>query len=97
MEYIEKSIDKDYATIFKQFNQIDSSLSRDNEGSGLGLFIVNSFVTLHNGKIEAFSIKNIGSKFDIILPIIITDTYDNNNIANEPLEQLVKIEMSDLK
>ncbi|WP_294358009.1 HAMP domain-containing sensor histidine kinase [uncultured Clostridium sp.] len=84
-------------TIFKQFNQIDSSLSRDNEGSGLGLFIVNSFVTLHNGKIEAFSIKNIGSKFDIILPIIITDTYDNNNIANEPLEQLVKIEMSDLK
>lgn len=84
-------------TIFNKFHQVDSSLSRHNEGSGLGLFIVNSLVKLHHGKIEVFSIENIGTKFDIILPIFITNVTNGDNIAIQPLEQLIKVEMSDLK
>ena len=84
-------------TIFNRFHQVDSSLSRHNEGSGLGLFIVNSLVKLHHGKIEVFSIENIGTKFDIILPIFITNVTNDDNIAIQPLEQLIKVEMSDLK
>lgn len=83
--------------IFHRFHQVDSSLSRHSEGSGLGLFIVNSLVELHHGKIEVFSIENIGTKFDIILPIFISNTINDDNIAIQPLEQLIKIEMSDLK
>ncbi|CDM69017.1 Hypothetical protein CM240_1859 [Clostridium bornimense] len=83
--------------VFHRFHQVDSSLSRHNEGSGLGLFIVNSLVNLHYGKIEVFSIENIGTKFDITLPIFITNVTNDDNITIQPLEQLIKVEMSDLK
>lgn len=55
-------------TIFDRFEQIDSSLRRRKEGSGIGLSLVKSFVELHHGSIWAESQIGIGTEFFIELP-----------------------------
>ena len=55
--------------IFDKFTQLDTSFSRKNEGSGIGLSIVKSFVLLHNGKISVKSDLNKGTIFLIELPL----------------------------
>jgi len=55
--------------LFERFHQIDSSLSRSFEGTGIGLTLVNQFVTLMGGKITVESEENKGSKFLISLPM----------------------------
>ena len=56
-------------TVFERYQQVDSSLTKGIEGSGLGLSIVKSFVELHDGNITINSEPNIGSEFNISLPI----------------------------
>ena len=51
--------------IFKRFHQIDKSLSRNAEGSGIGLSLVKSLVKLHGGKISVDSEVGKGSTFKI--------------------------------
>ena len=55
--------------IFDRFIQVDNTMTRKNEGSGIGLSIVKSFVSLHNGSISVKSKENEGSEFVINLPI----------------------------
>ena len=55
--------------VFERYQQVDSSLTRGIEGSGLGLSIVKSFVGLHGGTIKVKSEENVGSEFHVILPI----------------------------
>lgn len=54
--------------IFERFIQVDKSLSRNNEGSGIGLSLVKSLVEMHNGTITLLSEINKGSEFIIELP-----------------------------
>ncbi len=55
--------------MFKPFEQAESSLTSSYAGSGLGLSIVQSFVTLMNGAISAESKLNVGTKITITLPL----------------------------
>jgi PAS domain S-box-containing protein len=55
--------------IFKKFQQLDNTFTRNNEGSGIGLSIVKAFVELHDGKISVSSELGKGSKFIIELPV----------------------------
>lgn len=57
-------------TIFDVFSQVDSSVTRSYEGTGLGLALAKQFVELHGGKIWAESQPNKGAVFHFTLPQI---------------------------
>lgn len=87
---------EDINSIFEKFVQLDNSLCRENEGSGIGLAIVKSFVESHNGKIYVDSIVNIGSRFVLKFPIV-KEEYENNNTFNKnKVKEYVEMELSDI-
>lgn len=60
---------KDLERIFEPFEQVESSLSRLFQGTGLGLSLTRKMVELHGGKIWAESGgKGKGSKFIFVIP-----------------------------
>ena len=84
--------------IFKRFHQIDKSLSRNAEGSGIGLSLVKSIVELHGGKISVESKPNEGSIFKIELP---TRTIEKSKVIEESMFfnnkiERINIEFSDI-
>lgn len=82
--------------IFDKFTQLDTSFSRKNEGSGIGLSIVKSFVLLHNGKISVKSELNKGTSFLIELPLTETSNIETKDASYDNLSENVKIELSDI-
>jgi signal transduction histidine kinase len=60
---------EDTAKLFLEFSQVDSSASRQQQGTGLGLALSKRFVELHGGTIGAESIYGRGSTFWFIVPI----------------------------
>lgn len=60
---------EDKEKLFKPFVQIDGALSRQYEGTGLGLVLVKKIVELHGGKVEISSEVGVGSCFTVDLPI----------------------------
>ena len=83
--------------IFERFGQANRSLSREHEGSGVGLYLVKSFVTMHKGKIEVTSKPGKGSKFSIELPVeIINEDESKNNILFRTDVEKIDIEFSDI-
>jgi signal transduction histidine kinase/DNA-binding response OmpR family regulator len=60
----------DMPQLFKPFTQLDSGLTREHEGTGLGLTLVSRLVELHGGSIEVESagIPGEGSSFTVSLP-----------------------------
>lgn len=83
--------------IFNRFYQADSSLHRNTEGSGLGLYIVKGLIELHKGTISVESQYGEGTTFTIALPIILTVKDDAKaNYSADDLSNLVRIELSDI-
>jgi signal transduction histidine kinase/ABC-type uncharacterized transport system substrate-binding protein len=72
--------------IFDRFTQIDSSLSRNGEGSGIGLSLVKSLVELHNGKIYLESELDKGATFTFELPIVTVE--ETSALINSSLETI---------
>ena len=54
--------------LFKSFMQIDSRLSRQYEGTGLGLTLVARLVEMHGGSVSVESQLGRGSRFTVMLP-----------------------------
>ena len=54
--------------LFKPFTQIDSSLTRQHAGTGLGLALVKQLVDLHGGTVAVGSTLGQGSCFTVSLP-----------------------------
>jgi signal transduction histidine kinase/CheY-like chemotaxis protein len=61
---------KDLDKLFHPFVQIDSSLSRKYDGTGLGLTLVREITELHGGSVSVNSEINQGSRFSIHLPYV---------------------------
>ena len=59
---------EDLRQLFKPFVQVDSSLSRQQAGTGLGLVLVQRLTDLHGGSVEVESTPGEGSRFSVILP-----------------------------
>ena len=87
--------------IFDRFRQIDTSLNRNHEGSGLGLSIVKALVEAHGGNISVKSELGMGTEFIIEFPII----YPPKNCLEEKKDILnsdsniihkIEIEFSDI-
>ncbi len=55
--------------IFDRFYQVDSSQTREYEGSGLGMALAKELVTLHHGRILAESTEGKGTSFTVWLPL----------------------------
>jgi PAS domain S-box-containing protein len=55
--------------IFERFHQVDGSLTRRAQGTGLGLYIVKQIVESHGGRVWVESVEGKGSTFSFILPI----------------------------
>lgn len=86
--------------IFDRFAQVDKSLTRNHEGSGIGLSIVKSLVELHNGNVEVKSNYGKGSEFLIRLPLTAPQkdqvTIESNENVDKNYVEKIYIEFSDI-
>lgn len=58
----------DQERIFGEFQQVDSSVARQQTGTGLGLTLTRRFALLHNGSLTVRSEVGMGSTFRLTLP-----------------------------
>ncbi len=86
--------------IFERFRHANTSLTREYEGSGIGLSLVKSFVELHNGTINVSSEENQGSEFVIELPVNVCESSRDNDCTSQNLQsrivETLNIEFSDI-
>jgi two-component system CheB/CheR fusion protein len=86
--------------IFDRFRQVDRSLTRKQEGSGIGLSIVKSLVELHGGTISVFSEYGKGTEFIIVFPVSVLSKEDDIciTVKDESQERIerIHIEFSDI-
>jgi len=61
--------DEAQKTIFQPFVQGDRSVTRKYGGTGLGLYIAKSLVTKMGGNMKISSLKDVGTRFQIVLPV----------------------------
>jgi signal transduction histidine kinase/PAS domain-containing protein len=83
--------------IFDRFKQVDKSLSRNAQGTGIGLSLVKSIVELHGGRIYVESIFGMGSKFTVILPtrkVMQENMLFSSKIRNK--SENIQVELSDV-
>jgi PAS domain S-box-containing protein len=61
----------DQERVFKEFEQVDSSYGRQQQGTGLGLALTKRLVELHGGRIwvESEGVEGKGSTFTFLIPI----------------------------
>ena len=105
IEFVEISVkdngigieDKYLDMIFDRFKQVDKSLSRNTEGTGIGLSLVKSISELHGGNIYVESEFGKGSKFTVRLPskkVLRENMIYSSEVKSE--NQSVRVELSDV-
>ena len=86
--------------IFEQFGQVDSTLTRQAEGTGIGLFLVKLMVNACKGEIYVESEEGKGSVFVLMLPLNKADEdigeQEIKHISDSRLVQSLATEFSDI-
>jgi signal transduction histidine kinase len=74
---------EDLDRIFKPFEQADSTISRQFQGTGLGLSLTRNFIELHGGRIWADSKgEGTGATFRFVLPVTAANPTYNFEMDN---------------
>jgi len=88
------------SAIFERFVQVEQTLKKNKDGSGIGLALVKSFVELHGGSICAVSEYGKGSEFIIEIPVTTVDSGEEENLPEDVESQRrierINIEFSDI-
>ncbi|MBT3337427.1 MAG: GAF domain-containing protein [Anaerolineae bacterium] len=61
--------EKDLPHIFERFYQVESHLTRQHGGMGLGLSVAKVMIEMHSGEILVESVLDKGSRFTFLLPL----------------------------
>ncbi|MGH4118622.1 ATP-binding protein [Clostridium sp.] len=89
--------DENLAMIFDRFKQVDKSLSKNSEGTGIGLSLVKSLVELHGGSLSVESVFGEGSKFTVRLPSKKVIKESKLYINKLPIKnENIRVELSDI-
>ncbi|EPS46429.1 sensory box histidine kinase [Clostridium botulinum CFSAN002367] len=85
-------------SIFERFFQVDKTLKKNKEGTGIGLYLVKSFVNMHEGTIDIQSEIGKGSEFIINIPVKLVkeDLEKENNVFYSPSKEYVDMEFADI-
>jgi len=94
---------KNMAKLFQAFSQIDSSLARKFEGTGLGLAMVKQLVELHGGAVAVASVEGEGARFAAWMPMRVStqaaiapvDTVSATPIATIELQERIALIVED--
>ncbi|MCW6106541.1 PAS domain-containing sensor histidine kinase [Clostridium sporogenes] len=84
-------------SIFERFFQIDKTLKKNKEGTGIGLHLVKSFVEMHKGDVTINSELGKGTEFIIKLPATVCDNnIKSKNVVYEANVERINMEFSDI-
>jgi len=63
---------KDHERVFQEFEQVDSSYGREQQGTGLGLALTKKLVDMHGGHVwvESEGVEGKGSAFIFLIPML---------------------------
>lgn len=93
----EKISQTDEKYIFEKFSSMSNKLNRENEGSGLGLFLCREIIKAHGGEFYLSTENESKNEFVILLKAEkITSIEENRNHNMNGLDEKVKIEFADI-
>ena len=81
---------EDFDKIFEKFSRLDSAVSKEIEGTGLGLVITKKFVDLMGGKIWFTSEFEVGTTFYVDLPLKVIDPTPIGSVTQDTSVQRVR-------
>jgi PAS domain S-box-containing protein len=75
---------RDQERVFKEFEQVDSSYGRRQQGTGLGLALSKRLIEMHGGRIwvESEGIEGNGSTFTFLIPVPKSDPKRNREACS---------------
>jgi signal transduction histidine kinase len=85
--------------LFERFTQVDKSLTRPHEGSGIGLSLTKSLAEMHGGSISVKSQYGKGSTFEVRLPIRKLNPADSGTLCTPSQDnriQRINVEFFDI-
>ena len=77
--------------LFEKFQQLENPLTRQFEGTGLGLVLTQRLARVHGGDISFISQQGVGSEFTILLPNTLDKLEKTDNLPTEGNNQLILI------
>lgn len=80
--------------LFRPFQQVDASLTRQHEGTGLGLALTKRLAELHGGTLSLESLENQGSTFKVWLPLTEKHSAFEATIYPKPVKTMRRVASS---